>query len=359
MKGSILWKLLGINIAILATAMLIIWVMIDVLAADYFMELMDRYKIDPAETHQMFLDTVHRYLIQASAVAILASIALSFLWTRRILKPLSQMTATTRRVAAGDFKARVGPRGDDEVGELALAFDRMADSLERIEHLRKTMVSDISHELRTPLTNIRGYLEGLADGVIEPSKETHEILQREIMRLVRLVDDLGDLAKAESGALTLTLAPVELAALFEEICVLEGPQMDRRGLRVELAIAPDAAGVRADNDKLLQILCNILQNAWRYADPGSAVRVETRRRPSADGGQVEIAVVNQGPEIAEKDLPFVFERFYRADKSRSRDSGGGGVGLAIVKELVEAHGGGVGAESGSGRTRVWVRLPAA
>ncbi len=359
MKSSILWKLLGINIAVLATAMLIIWVMIDVLAEAYFMELMTRFNIDPADSHNMFVDTVHRYLIQASAVAILASVALSFLWTRRILKPLSQMTAITRQVAAGDFKARVGPRGDDEVGELALAFDRMADSLERMERLRKTMVSDISHELRTPMTNIRGYLEGLADGVIEPSKETYEILQREIMRLVRLVDDLGDLAKAESGALTLTLGSVDLNALFDEIRVLESPQMDRRDLRLERAIAPEAARVRADSDKLLQILCNILQNAWRYAMPGSAVRVETRRHTASDGRLVEIVVINRGAEIETTDLPLIFERFYRADKSRSRDSGGGGVGLAIVKELVEAHGGAVGAESDDGETRVWVRLPAA
>ena len=175
---------------------------------------------------------------------------------------------------------------------------------------------------------------------------------------MRLVDDLAALAKAENPLLGLQRESVELPALFEDICTLELPQLEPRDLTLDLAFGDDARQVTADRDKLLQIFCNILQNACRYADPGVAIKVESRRLGSGAAALVEVGIENRGPEIDTKDLPFIFERFYRADKSRSRDSGGAGVGLAIVKELVEAHGGTVGAESGDGRTRVWVRLPA-
>ena len=353
-KTSILWKFLGIITAVVASVILVVWLTIDYLAADYFSSLMEKYKISPAETHQMFLDTVHRYLLQASIAAIAISVLLSFLLTRKLLRPLSHMAEITRQVAAGDMSARVNIEGGDEVGDLARAFDKMADSLERTEQLRKSMVVDVSHELRTPLTNIRGYLEGLADGVVPPSKETYDLLNREILRLVRLVEDLTRLAKAEAASSDLRPEAVDLPELVEEIAALDGPRLKARGLTLERQLAPEARSLIADRDKLRQVLHNILQNACHYAEEGSDVVLTS----AAEQGCVRVSLENRGEGIASEDQPFIFERFYRADKSRSRRSGGAGIGLAIVKELIEAHGGKVGAESADGRTCVWFSLPA-
>jgi len=257
-------------------------------------------------------------------------------------------------VASGDLSARVAIDSGDEVGELARAFDKMADSLQRTEELRKSMVVDVSHELRTPLTNIRGYLEGMADGVVAPSKETYDLLQREILRLVRLVEDLTRLAKAEAAARDLRPEAVDLPDLAAEIAALDAPRMAARGLTLDCRIDPQAEVVRADRDKLRQVLHNILHNACRYAEENSALLLTG----TAEADAVHIALENRGEGIAPQDLPHIFERFYRADKSRSRQSGGAGIGLAIVKELIEAHGGRVGAASENGRTRIWFSLPA-
>jgi signal transduction histidine kinase len=353
LRLGILWKFLAIILVVVSAVILVIWFTIDTLAASYFSSLMEEYNIAPAETHAMFLDAVHRYLVQASLVALAFCIFFAFLLTRRILRPISRMAEVTRRLAEGDYSARVEVESQDEVGELAIAFNRMADSLERIEKLRKTMVIDVSHELRTPLTNIRGYLEAIADGVVPADKETYDLLQREIMRLVRLVEDLTRLAKAEAGYLEMTRGSVDLKEIIEEVCALEGPQLEARALRLSISMPSGPKVVLGDRDKILQILHNILQNARRYSRKGSEVLLAVERR----GELIRIEVTNEGDGIAGEDLPFIFERFYRGDKSRSRRSGGAGIGLAIVKELVEAHGGKVGAESDNGRTKIWFSLP--
>ncbi len=353
MKGSILWKLLAINVPIIGLVILVLWLTIDYLAADYFAALMEQYNISPAQTHQMFLDAVHRYLIQASIVALALAVVLSLLLTRKVLRPLSRMAEVTRRVAAGDYSARANFESGDEVGRLAQAIDQMAGNLERIEKLRKSMVSDIAHELRTPLTTVRGYLEALVDGVVPPSKETFDMLQQEILRLVRLVEDLNQLAQAEAGSADLKREEISLAELVTQVQELYSPQFDTRRIAFERHIAGEAQRLRADRDKLLQVLRNLFQNAWRYTPPGGKVGLTAERRPEG----IKVTISNSGEGIAPDDLPFIFERFYRGEKSRSRDSGGAGIGLAIVKELVEAHGGAVGAASADGLTRIWFTLP--
>ena len=176
---------------------------------------MERYNISPAESHQMFLDAIHRYLIQVSVAALALAVLLSLLLTRKVLRPLSDMAAISRRIAAGDYTDRVEVASRDEVGHLARAFNQMADGLERVERLRRSMVVDMAHELRTPLTNIRGYLEALADGVVPPSKETFEMLQEEILRLVRLAEDLNQLTKADAARAYLQREEIALPDLIE------------------------------------------------------------------------------------------------------------------------------------------------
>jgi signal transduction histidine kinase len=241
----------------------------------------------------------------------------------------------------------------DEVGDLGAAFNRMADSLGRLERLRKTMVADIAHELRTPLTNLRGYLEGLSDGVLPPTRATFAMLEQEALRLVHLVDDLGQLSKAEAASAFLDRRELSLIETIGQMLALYRPRFEAKGISVETRFAPEAERISADRDKILQALRNLVENAWKYTPAGGRVTVATE--PAGAG--IRVVFTNSGAGISETDLPYVFERFFRGDRSRSREGGGAGIGLAIVKELIEAHGGQVGAESSGGQTRVWFILP--
>lgn len=354
MRSRLLVKILAVNLPLLVAVPVALWLSIDYLAADYFATLMERYHVNPTETHRMFLDAVHRYILWAALAGVGVAVLLSVVLTRRLLRPLSEMALGARHVSRGDYGTRVQVTSGDEVGELGRAFNAMADNLARIEELRKTMVSDVAHELRTPLTNLRGYLEALGDGVVEPAPETLSMLQQEVLRLVRLVDDLSQLTRADAAGAVLSREPVDVAALVDEATGLFAGAFAGRGIALEGSVEAGLPPLAADRARLLQVLRNLLDNALRYTPRGGAVRVSAAR----SGDAVELAVANQGVEIPAADLPFVFERFYRVDKSRSRASGGAGIGLAIVKQLVEAHGGRVGAESGDGITRVWVSLPA-
>ncbi len=354
MRRPLLWKLLTVTtLPVIAVIIGLVWLAIDELAADYFMVLMDKYMVSPTETHRMFLAAIHRYLLWASLVALLVAFLLSYLLTRRVLHPLTSMTRASRQIAGGNFAVRVETSSDDEVGELGGAFNRMADSLEKLERLRKMMVSDVAHELRTPLTNLRGYMEGLADGIIPPQKSTFEMLQAEILRLVHLVEDLGQLARADAAQALLTRRPMDLTEEVEGMLALYRPNLEAKEIEVSTHFAPGTGAVRADRDKVLQAVRNLVENACKYTPQGGFLQVETQRTPKG----VRVVFSNSSPGIPAADLPYIFERFYRADPSRSRAGGGAGIGLAIVKELIEAHGGSVGAQSDNGETRVWFILP--
>ena len=354
MKQRLLWKLLISNIVpVIAVITLVAWLAIDQLAADYFTVLMKQYHIDPVDSHRMFLTAIHRYLIGASLAALAFALLLSYLLTRRVLRPLYRMTAITKDFASGDYTERVNPVTSDEVGELAASFNRMADSLEKIERLRKNMVADIAHELRTPLTNLRGYMEALSDSVIPPSRETFGMLEKETLRLVRLVETLQQLARADAARAHLERRELSLNMLIKQIADLYRPNFREKGITVEWEPGPGSDSVTADRDKLLQAIRNLVDNAWKFTPPNGRVVISTIRVP--DG--IKAVFANSGEGMAGDDLPFIFERFFRTDRSRSRDAGGAGIGLAIVKELVEAHGGKVGAESDDCMTRVWFVLP--
>jgi two-component system sensor histidine kinase BaeS len=355
-RVRLVYKLLAVNLPLVAAVLVVVWVAIDTLAADYFTTLMHRYQISPVESNRMFLEAVHRYILWASAIGLLAAVVASFLLTRQVLKPLSDMADGARRIAHGDYATRVRATATDEVGELGRAFNAMADDLARIELLRKTMVADVAHELRTPLTNMRGYLEALRDGVVAPEPGTLAMLEAEAVRLVRLVEDLSALTRADAAKGALRFEPVDVGEITREAAALYAPRFAEKGITVEVAAAVAPGPVRGDRAWLLTVLRNLLDNALRYTPTGGTVAVAVGR--DGGGGGARVTVTNTGVEIPAADLPFVFERFYRVDKSRSRESGGAGIGLAIVKQLIEAHGGGVGAESGAGATRIWFELPA-
>ncbi|MDH4228879.1 MAG: ATP-binding protein [Nitrospirota bacterium] len=354
MKPGLLLKLLAVNLPLMVAVVAVLWWAVDTLAAGYFMVLMDQYHVNPADTHRMFLSAVHRYMLWASLGGLTLAVVFSTLLTRRLLRPLWDMTGASRRIARGEYGERVTAVSSDEVGELGRAFNAMAENLGRIESLRKTMVADVAHELRTPLSNVRGYLEGLRDGVVAPEPHIFSMLHEEVLRLVRLVNDLGELSRADAARLNLSPRQVDTRELLESTLLLYRPHLEEKSLLSSVTVAPDATTVHGDPGRLAQILRNLLDNACRHATPGGAITLSAARL----GTLLRLSVDNQGEEIPAAELPLIFERFYRVDKSRARASGGSGVGLAIVRRLAEAHGGTAGAESGDGHTRVWVDLPA-
>jgi two-component system sensor histidine kinase BaeS len=352
-RKSLLWKLLGINILIIGFVIVIVWLAINTLAASYFMTLMEKYNISPTSSHQMFVSSVHRYLIWASLGGLVLAALFSFLLMRRVLDPLRLMSRITREIASGDYSGEVPFSTADEVGQLAASFNRMAEGLRHIEQLRKTMMIDVAHELRTPLTNIKGYLEALTDGVIPPTKETFQLLQEETSRLVHLVEDILRLAKADAARGNLHKIEIELVDLILRELEAFRPQFNSKTINVETEFSEERGKLRGDPEKLSQVIINLLQNALQYTPPGGNVRIHTERTP----GEIKVVIANTGGDLVEKDLPFIFERFYRGEKSRSREHGGAGIGLAIVKELIKAHDGKVGAQISEGELHVWFSLP--
>jgi two-component system, OmpR family, sensor histidine kinase BaeS len=354
MRQRLLWKLLvGHIVPIFAVFTLLIWRAIDRRAVDYFKELEVQFNVSPVVLHRQFLEAVHHYLFWGVLIALTLTLFFTYLLTSWVLRPLLQITAITKKVADGNYSERVNAVSRYEGGQLADAFNHMADNLEMIERLRKNMVADIAHELRTPLTNLRGYLEGLSDSVIPPSPETFRMLEQEVLRLVNLVEDLQQLARADAARAFLDRQELSLHELLGQIMDLYRPNFQEKEIDVQWRLEPGSDTVTADRDKLLQAIRNLADNAWKYTPRRGSVTISAQR--SADG--IKTVFANSGAVIAEKDIPYLFERFFRADRSRSRDAGGAGIGLAIVKELIEAHGGTVGAESDENGTRVWFTLP--
>ncbi len=353
MKQSLLWKLLGVNVLVIVFVISIVWLVINFLAARYFMVLMEKYHIDPLASHQMFVSSVHRYLIWASIAAFVLALALSVVLMRKLLGPLTSMTGTAQRIAEGDYTGEVPVVSSDEVGRLSAAFNRMSAGLRHAEQLRKKMVIDVAHELRTPLTNIRGYLEAIADNVLTPSRETMQLLQEETLRLSNLVEDIMQLAKADAARAD--LHPLEINADRAVAQMLDAfrPQLEARHIDMTMESKPHDIRIFADPEKLSQVVSNLLQNVLQYTPAGGRLRISIEQTNE----EVLFVFANTCAELKDEDLSFIFERFYRGEKSRSREHGGAGIGLAIVKELVEAHGGNVGAELVEGYVRIWFSLP--
>jgi signal transduction histidine kinase len=298
--------------------------------------------VNEGAAEDVLLDSVDRWLWLGALAAGLVALAATAVVAGRILGPVEQLTRAARRLAEGDLRQRVAVASRDEVGELARAFNRMADALERQEHLRRQMVTDVAHDLRTPLTNIQGQLEAIQDGLLQPTGEVLASLQEEVLFLAGLVRDLQDLSLADAGALRLEAVPLYVRAEVERV-IEELRPAGAGGPRIDNG-SPEGLLAFADPVRFRQIVRNLLANALAHAGPAGAVEVEARLA----GTDVEISVRDDGPGIAPEHQPHVFERFYRADGSRDRTSGGAGLGLAIVKKLVQLQGGAVRVESRPG-----------
>jgi len=304
-----------------------------------------------------FLSAVKQSLVWAGLGATVIAIILSFFFSQMIVDPIRKIIEATKKIAAGDYAKRVKIASNDEIGELGTALNQMAENLGKIETLRKELVANVSHELATPLTSISGYLEALRDKVIkgkEPTLKTLVLLKEEADRLTAMVEDLRKLSFVEAHTFRLSLTPVSLKAVMDKIVLKLKPQFEAKKIKLKSTAASGLLKVLADEDRLIQILLNLLDNALSFTSKGGKVKISAR--PKNDF--VELTVSDTGIGIAKKDLPHVFERFYRTDKSRSRKTGGTGVGLAIVKELVKAHGGEIQVESKEGKgTKFSFTLP--
>jgi signal transduction histidine kinase len=346
------WRiaLVGIGSALVAVGIITVGVL--VVGSEAMAHLMMEHGETAEASYAMFDQSIRNVLWVATVIAIIAGVAFAIVLSRMLARPLADIGAAARRVADGDLSIRVPRAAPDELASLADSFNQMAAELEESERQRRDIIANTAHELRTPLTNLEGYLEAIRDGVIVPDQGTYESLLEETERLVRLARSLDDLALGDAANKTARPVEVDLAALLSAATELTRPTIEARRLTLERRWS-EPLPARADPDQFVQVLVNLLQNAARYAPEGGTVTLSAESR----GDTVLVSLSNSGEGIPAQDLPHVFERFYRVEKSRDRALGGAGIGLAIVKQLVEGWGGRVGAESGAGRTRFWFSLP--
>ena len=282
--------------------------------------------------------------LSATLVAVVASVLIS----RQVVATVRRMMLASQRIAEGHYEERVPVAGDlenadqDELGQLALSFNRMAARLEQVEGMRRQLIGDVTHELRTPLTTIKGSMEGLMDGVLPTNEETYQQIYLEADRLQRLVDDLQELSRVEAKAYELRPKPVPVSHLIETAVARLKRQFEEKGVVIEQELPTKLTPVKVDEDRMVQVLINLLGNALQYTPSGGKVSIAALEKDH----EVQVSIQDTGIGIAPEHLPHLFTRFYRADKSRSRTGGGSGIGLTIAKHLVEAQGG-----------RIWVTSP--
>jgi signal transduction histidine kinase len=309
-------------------------------------------RVNPAET--AFLIRV-RQIVTISAIGVIAvGLLLAFLLSRTLTRPIRELTAATGAVSAGQLEQEVPVRSRDELGELAVSFNRMNAALATSTGLRRQMTADIAHELRTPVSVILGHAEAVHEGVMAPSLETFEIIRDEAERLDSLIEDLRTLSRADAGELPIEFQPVSPAWLLEKVQAIHKPGAAQKNITVSLQVGSDLPEISADPGRLVQVLSNVLDNALLYTPQGGQVYLSAH----VVAGDLEFRVQDSGPGIAENELQRVFDRFYRSDPSRQRNEGGSGLGLAIARSIVEKHNGRIWAESKPGEgTTIVIRLP--
>jgi histidine kinase len=282
----------------------------------------------------------------AAIAAMIAAVLASFLVSRQVVGPVQQMMKVSRRIAEGEYSERLKIPGDvvlnqfDELDQLTLTFNQMAEKLEKTEKMRSQLIGDVSHELRTPLAAIKGYMEGLMDGVLPGSPETYSLIHAEAGRLQRLVNDLQELSRVEDGAYQLNLESVAIPGLITKVVSHLKPQFEEKGLQLEERLEINLPNVSVDQDRITQVLINLIGNAIQFTPTGGKVVIGVNR----DKSEMEISVTDTGIGISPDVLPMVFNRFFRTDKSRTRASGGSGIGLTIAQAIVRTHHG-----------RIWVK----
>jgi two-component system, OmpR family, sensor histidine kinase BaeS len=302
-----------------------------------------------------FLNRTTQFLVYSALAASGIALLLGILLSRTLTSPIRELTRATHAVSEGDLSQQVPVRSNDELGELAEAFNRMSTELSRSVNARKQMTADIAHELRTPLSLILGHAEAVHDGVLPPTRENFEIIREEAARLEHLINDLRILSLADAGELSINPQTIEPERLLQEVASLYQYQIQRENITLQMEIASPLSNIEVDPGRMTQVLTNILDNALRHTRAGETVTLSAMEA----GEYVELAVQDSGPGLNAADLERIFDRFYRTDTSRQREGdGGSGLGLAIARSIVQAHDGQIFAESEPGKgLKVILRLP--
>ena len=290
--------------------------------------------------------TVRSVMVAALWIFLAALIAIYFI-TERTVAPLRDMSRAVKRMAVGQYDVRVRVQGSDEVAELAVAFNQMAESLENLESMRNSFVANVSHDLRTPMTTISGFIDGILEGVIPEDQRAHylRVVSDEVRRLSRLVTALLDVSRLQAGDRKFDMKPFDVCEMGRMILISFEQKIEDKELDVEFECDEDNMFVLADKDAIHQILYNICDNAVKFSKEGGRYKITIKD----EGAKVTVRVYNEGEGIPNEDLPYVFDRFYKSDKSRGLDKSGVGLGMFISKTIIEAHGESISVASDYGK----------
>ncbi len=296
-----------------------------------------------AQAADRFLLGVNRALWIGGGLAVLSALVMGSILAWGLTRPVTQLTQATREMAQGHLDQRVAP-AQGELGELATSFNQMAQSLLLAERQRQQLLADVAHELRTPLSIMRGHLEAMLDGVFELSADNLALVHEESLLLGRLIEDLRTLSLVESGNLSLNIGATDLGKLAEQTVAAFAPLAEAEGVRLTLTKPPTLPPVLADRDRMQQVLSNLLTNGLRYAQQNKSDQPHLNVSLAVTNGRVQLAVADNGPGLSPEAQRHAFDRFWRAERSRSRDQGGSGLGLAICQAIISAHNGRIWAE---------------
>ena len=277
-----------------------------------------------------------RMIMTSILWVLLAALIAVYFISERVIAPLREISSAAKRFASGKFDVRVPVRGNDEVSELAATFNNMAESLDNYDNMRNSFMSNVSHDLRSPMTSISGFIDGILDGVIPPEQHTYylQIVSSEIKRLSRLVNTLLDLSRIQAGDRKFTPVSFDICEMARQILISFEQKITAKGLEVEFDCPDERINVLADLDAIYQVFYNVCDNAVKFAEDGKKFRISVRR---AKGRKVNVSIYNEGQGIAPADINYVFERFYKSDKSRGLNKNGTGLGLFISKTIIESH----------------------
>lgn len=304
-----------------------------------------RLREEVSAAQQEFIGGVQRTLVASVIGASLFSLVLGAIVARSMAQPLQELTKATRAVAKGDLNQKVPVYANDEIGELAQAFNDMNSELAQSQQLREQMTADIAHDLRTPLSVILGHAEGLKDGILPPDQATFSLIHSESLRLNRLVEDLRMLSLADAGKLPLYRREVDVAEILARATATHTPQADAKNITLNTELESNLPTVSVDSDRIAQVLDNLIANAIRHTPMGGAITLGA----TCEGKTVELTVSDTGEGIPAEILPTIFERFTRSDQARGRSNGNSGLGLSIAKSIVEQHGGSIRVASEVGK----------
>jgi two-component system sensor histidine kinase BaeS len=369
--NSITYRITGLMFLLVGLTVLLLIYLANVQMTDLFQEYlqsqsngasrammdMQSHAVMMGPSEEMFLSSVHQSLKWVGAAILAGGLAISYALARSITVPLRELGEAVKEIEKGNLGQKVAVNSEDEIGRLAKIFNRMSEALATNNRLRQRFIADIAHELKTPLAVIQGHLEGMLEGVIETNKDQLSSLYDETIHLNSLIKDLRVLSLAETGQLTIEKTATDLNQLITKILYMLQPLAEEKqiALQSELQTVPEVA---VDMGRITQVLYNVLTNALRYAPTRGIIKVMTGVVNEAERSWIKITIEDNGPGISAEDLPHVFDHFYRADESRNRKSGGSGIGLAIVRQLVEIHGGKVEVDSALGKgSRFFVYFP--